>query len=60
MEPEKIEVFSASYRDQRGIIVEVTGVDTANQRVIYRRPGYEHECVCPRREWSRKFERVEE
>ncbi|WP_338030648.1 DUF4222 domain-containing protein [Erwinia endophytica] len=34
-------------------------MDTTNQRVIFRRPNYDHECVCPRRDWKKKFKRVE-
>lgn len=52
--------WKARYRDRYGVIVETVGVDIANQWVIYRIPGYEHDCMCPRRHWSRKFTRVEE
>ncbi|KAB8312297.1 DUF4222 domain-containing protein [Erwinia endophytica] len=59
MENELIEPWIARYRDRRGVIVETVGIDTTNQRVIFRRPNYDHECVCPRRDWKKKFKRVE-
>ncbi|WP_168404831.1 DUF4222 domain-containing protein [Erwinia amylovora] len=58
IEQEFIQPWRCRYRDRRGVIVETIGIDTVNQRIIYRRPGYEHDCVCPRREWKKKFERV--
>ncbi|WP_245912399.1 DUF4222 domain-containing protein [Mixta gaviniae] len=30
-----------------------------NHRVIYQRPGYEHDCICPRRDWQKNFRKVE-
>ncbi|WP_029686580.1 DUF4222 domain-containing protein [Tatumella saanichensis] len=60
MEDEIIKPWFERYRDWRGITVETVGVDIANQRVIHRRPGYEFVCVCPRRDWSKKFRKVEQ
>lgn len=60
MEDEIIKHWVEKYRDWRGVTVETVGVDVVNQRVIYRRPGYEFECVCPRRDWSKKFRKVEQ
>ena len=44
---EYIQPLDRMYRDQHGIVVNVTGYDAERQRVIYRRPGYEWECVAP-------------
>ena len=59
MEAEHIKPWVARYKDANGIEVETVGVDVTNNRVIYRRPGYANECVCPRRDWSKKFRKVE-
>ncbi|QGX91232.1 DUF4222 domain-containing protein [Tatumella sp. TA1] len=59
MEDEVIEPWVQRYTDPRGIEVETVGVDIANHRVIFRRPGYAPECVCPRCDWSKKFRKVE-
>ncbi|MNC78676.1 hypothetical protein D3C75_1309460 [compost metagenome] len=66
MEEEHIEALDMYFRDSRGVVVHVTGVDTNNHRVIFRRPaffnrpGYEHgDCVCPRRDFKNKFKKVE-
>ncbi|KGT87219.1 hypothetical protein NG99_23635 [Erwinia typographi] len=59
IEQEKIEPWVANYRERyHGILVETIGIDTVNQRIIFRRQGYEYECVCPRRDWKKKYERV--
>ena len=58
MEEEIIKPWVEEYRDWRGVVVDTVGVDIVNQRIIYRRPGYEFDCVSPRRDWSRKFRRV--
>jgi hypothetical protein len=42
------------------VIVETIGVDVANKRVLFRRPGYPHICVQPRNIWGQKFRRVED
>ncbi|WP_316503110.1 DUF4222 domain-containing protein [Klebsiella oxytoca] len=47
------------YRDQHGIIVHVTGYDAGRQRVIYRRPGYEWECVAPMIIFRARFKRID-
>lgn len=59
MEEELIKTWVERYKDPHGIEVETIGVDVINNRVIYRRPGYPHDCVCPRRDWSKKFRKVE-
>ncbi|MEI7174807.1 DUF4222 domain-containing protein [Pectobacterium carotovorum] len=46
------------YRDQYGKIVHVIGYDRQNERVIYMREGYEHECVSPLWQFQAKFTRV--
>nr|DAK71078.1 MAG TPA: protein of unknown function (DUF4222) [Caudoviricetes sp.] len=47
------------YRDQHGIVVHVTGYDAARQRVIYRRPGYDWECVAPMIIFRARFKRID-
>ncbi|WBF47776.1 DUF4222 domain-containing protein [Serratia rubidaea] len=46
--------------DDHGRLVHVTGVDQANHRVIFRRPGYPHDCAVPRRDFGTKFRKVPE
>lgn len=60
MENEVIVPFEMLCRDSHGVIVRVTGVDQLNHRVIFRRPGYEHDCACPRRDFGRKFKKVQD
>lgn len=60
MENELIVPFEMLCRDSHGVIVRVTGVDQLNLRVIFRRPGYEHDCACPRRDFGKKFKKVEQ
>lgn len=66
MEEERIEALDMYFRDSYGVVVHVIGVDTNNHRVIFNRPsffgrpGYEHGlCVCPRRDFKKKFNKVE-
>ncbi|WP_410789021.1 DUF4222 domain-containing protein [Klebsiella aerogenes] len=47
------------YRDSHGIIVNVTGYDVVGQRVIYRRPGYDWECVAPLIVFRTRFKRID-
>jgi hypothetical protein len=47
------------YRDQHGTIVNVIGYDSASQKVIYRRPGYDWECASPLILFRSRFTRVE-
>ncbi|MFJ5376934.1 DUF4222 domain-containing protein [Pectobacterium sp. CHL-2024] len=42
-----VQPLDRRYRDQRGVIVHVTGYDRANKQVIFMRSGYEHECSQP-------------
>lgn len=56
---EHIQPLNRYYRDHHGIVVNVTGYDAAGQRVIYRRPGYEWECVAPLIVFRARFVRVD-
>ena len=60
MEDDIIKPWVEKYMDWRDVTVETVGIDIVNQRVIYRRPGYEFDCVCPRRDWPKKFRKVEQ
>ncbi|MEC5321493.1 DUF4222 domain-containing protein [Brenneria populi subsp. brevivirga] len=55
---EHIETVDRQYRDQYGRIVRVIGFDRQNERVIFMREGYEHECVQPLWQFRTKFKRV--
>lgn len=44
---EKLRPLDLKYRDPHGVIVHVIAFDSENQRVIYMREGYEHECTKP-------------
>lgn len=44
---EKLRPLDLKYRDPHGVIVHVIAFDSENQRVIYVREGYEHECTKP-------------
>ncbi|MBT0720568.1 DUF4222 domain-containing protein [Rosenbergiella collisarenosi] len=59
MEDEVIKPWVQRYTDPRGIEVETVGVDIVNHRVIFRYADYPYECVCPRRDWPKKFRKVE-
>lgn len=56
---EFIQSMNRYYRDQHGIVVNVTGYDPVGQRVIYRRPGYEWECVAPLIVFRSRFTRID-
>jgi len=47
------------YRDPRGVVVHVIGYDRVNQRVIYRRSGYEHDCARSLDAFKALFTRIE-
>ncbi|HBP8874102.1 TPA: DUF4222 domain-containing protein [Escherichia coli] len=47
------------YKDTHGVVVNVIGYDAVGQRVIYRRPGYEWECVAPLIIFRSRFTRVD-
>lgn len=47
------------YRDKNGIVVHVTRYDRVNQKVIYRRQGYEFECASPLILFRSRFERID-
>ncbi|MEJ4043449.1 DUF4222 domain-containing protein [Erwinia sp. SLM-02] len=47
-----------TYRDPRGVLVRVVRWDAEKQQVIYRRDGYEHECMQPLELFRKKFTRV--
>jgi len=55
-----VEELNRRYRDWRGIIVHVKGYDRQKQQVIFRRAGYEHDCMQPVERFREKFKRVEE
>ncbi|MFJ5503844.1 DUF4222 domain-containing protein [Pectobacterium carotovorum] len=55
---EQITELDRRYRDHYGKIVHVVGYDRQNERVIYMREGYEHECVSPLWQFQAKFTRV--
>ncbi|MBO8132482.1 DUF4222 domain-containing protein [Dickeya fangzhongdai] len=55
---ERIQQLERDYRDQYGRLVHVIGYDRRNERVIFRRAGYEHECVQPLWHFKAKFTRV--
>ncbi|AUX93671.1 DUF4222 domain-containing protein [Mixta gaviniae] len=59
MDNEIIKPWVERFLDQHGVVVETIGVDIVNHRVIYQRPGYEHDCICPRRDWQKNFRKVE-
>ncbi|HIH8976800.1 TPA: DUF4222 domain-containing protein [Serratia marcescens] len=39
--------IGTSWRDSHGHVVIITGHDTENEKVIYKRPGYDWPCACP-------------
>ncbi|HEY3986477.1 DUF4222 domain-containing protein [Cedecea sp.] len=47
------------YRDQHGIVVNVTGYDPVGQRVIYRRTDYDWEYVAPLIVFRARFRRTD-
>ncbi|MFC3191089.1 DUF4222 domain-containing protein [Pseudocitrobacter faecalis] len=55
-----IKTLDRYYKDSHGIIVNVIGYDESAQRVIYRRPGYEWDCVAPLIVFRSRFTRIDE
>ncbi|AZI52007.1 DUF4222 domain-containing protein [Pantoea agglomerans] len=49
---------SKQYRDRRGVIVQITGYDRQERRVVFMRPGYEHECCVPKWYFEKYFREV--
>lgn len=47
------------YRDRKGTVVHVIRYDRINQKVIYRRQGYDFECASPLILFRSRFERVD-
>lgn len=47
------------YRDHYGVVVHVIEYDQVGQRVIFRRQGYEYECVAPLIVFRAKFTRID-
>ncbi|WP_158784182.1 DUF4222 domain-containing protein [Pantoea sp. BAV 3049] len=47
------------FRDRRGVVVRVTGYDRQERRVIFMRPGYEHECFVPKWYFQKYFTEFE-
>ncbi len=60
MENEAIVPFEMTCRDSHGKFIYVTGVDVNNQRVIFRRPPYPHDCAVMRRDFGTKFKKVQD
>jgi hypothetical protein len=56
---EFIQSMNRYYKDHHGIVVNVTGYDPVGQRVIYRRPGYEWDCVAPLIVFRSRFKRID-
>ncbi len=55
---EKLRPLDLKYRDPHGVIVHVIAFDSENQRVIYMREGYEHECTKPVKHFKKHFTKV--
>ncbi|EPD6705994.1 DUF4222 domain-containing protein [Cronobacter sakazakii] len=47
------------YCDWRGVEVQVIGWDREKRQVIFRRPGYPHDCMQPLERFQEKFRRVD-
>lgn len=47
------------YRDSKGTVVHVIRYDRINQKVIYRRQGYDFECASPLILFRSRFERID-
>ena len=47
------------YRDRKGTVVHVIRYDRINQKVIYRRQGYDFECASPLILFRSRFERID-
>lgn len=59
MSEQQVTTLDRAYRDPRGVLVHVTAYDRENERVIFTRPGYEHECMRPVWQFQQLFRRVE-
>ena len=46
-------------RDRKGTVVHVIRYDRINQKVIYRRQGYDFECASPLILFRSRFERID-
>ncbi|WP_247862457.1 DUF4222 domain-containing protein [Hafnia paralvei] len=46
------------YRDSHGVPVHVIGWDYEHAQIIFKREGYEHECMQPLRYFRTKFTRI--
>lgn len=44
---EEVKTIDRYFRDQRGVVVHVTGYDRLNKQIIFMRTGYEHPCSQP-------------
>lgn len=50
--------MNRKYLDPRGVVVTVVRWDAVKQQVIYKRDGYEHECMQPLEQFRKKFTRL--
>ncbi|WP_440863688.1 DUF4222 domain-containing protein [Symbiopectobacterium purcellii] len=57
---EQVTELDRRYLDSYGKVVHVIGYDRQNERVIFMREGYEHECVQPLWHFKAKFKRQDE
>ncbi|WP_259052411.1 DUF4222 domain-containing protein [Klebsiella sp. BIGb0407] len=55
-----MEELDRYYIDWRGRTVHVIGYDRQKQWVIFREPGYEHDCMLPVEQFQKKYRRVDE
>lgn len=50
--------LNRTYRDPRGVHVNVIRWEADKQRVVFMIPGYEHECFAPLEQFQKKYTRV--
>ncbi|WP_423776805.1 DUF4222 domain-containing protein [Citrobacter freundii] len=58
--PDPIKSLDINYRDQRGVIVHVTGWNREKQQVYFTRQNYPHECMQPVWKFQQYFTKVSE
>ncbi|WP_406943561.1 DUF4222 domain-containing protein [Citrobacter freundii] len=58
--PDPIKALDINYRDQRGVIVHVTGWNREKQQVYFTRQNYPHECMQPVWKFQQYFTRCDE
>ena len=57
--PHGIASLDRFYRDRKGTVVHVIRYARINQKVIYRRQGYDFECASPLILFRSRFERID-